>query len=59
MNDIKGLPHAEERQGARLEARTASVQLIFRCVNRFPDTLLRRDDIIGSDPCGYGSAHAV
>src|ERR1700730_14555333 len=31
-------------QTARLEARTASLQLIFRCVNQFPDSLFRRDD---------------
>jgi hypothetical protein len=30
--------------GARLEARTASLQLIFWCVNQFPDSLLRRED---------------
>src|ERR1700680_4908221 len=31
-------------QRARLEARTASLQLIFWCVNQFPDSLLRRCD---------------
>jgi len=32
-------------QRARLEARTASLQLSFWCVNQFPDSLLRRDDV--------------
>jgi predicted component of type VI protein secretion system len=31
-------------QRARLEARTASLQLIFWCVSQFPDSLLRRED---------------
>jgi hypothetical protein len=34
-------------QRARLEARTASLQLIFWCVNQFPDSLLRRCDGMG------------
>jgi hypothetical protein len=31
-------------QRARLEARTASLQLIFWCVDQFPDSLLRGGD---------------
>jgi hypothetical protein len=32
LSAIKGLPHAEERPGARLEARTTSLLLCFRCI---------------------------
>jgi hypothetical protein len=32
-------------QGARLETRTASLQLIFWCVNQFPDSLEGRDPV--------------
>ena len=50
LNAIKGLPHAEERPRARLEARTASPLLFFCHRNRFPDTLLRREGKSGDPP---------
>jgi hypothetical protein len=37
-------------QRTRLEARTASLLLIFRYVNRFPDIPFRGDDTEGSHP---------
>src|ERR1700730_4630247 len=44
LSAIKGLPHAEERpKRARLEARTASLQLVFWRVGQFPDSLEGRD----------------
>jgi hypothetical protein len=36
----KGSLMLRSAQRARLEARTASLQLIFWCVNQFPDSLL-------------------
>ncbi len=43
-------------QKARLEARTASLQLVFRFVGQFPDSLFRRDDKSGI-PRTSGSSH--
>jgi len=44
INDIKGYLMLRSAQRASLEARTASLHLIFRCVNRFPDSLFRGND---------------
>src|ERR1700730_15119962 len=46
LSAIEGLPHAEERpKRARLEARTASLQLVFWRVGQFPDSLDCREDV--------------
>jgi hypothetical protein len=43
-------------QRARLEARTASLQLIFWCVKQFPDSLLRREDQEGDAAVNHPNA---
>jgi hypothetical protein len=55
FDGTKKTPHPEEA-AKRPSRRTYNADPNIR---RFPDSLLRRDDIIGSDPCDDGSAHAV